>query len=96
MLETICAKNNRKHAAYYCKKMGLDPAVLANPFITTISDVVFAACLYRLCCFNSAFIKRFCAVFIRQNSAEILVFDKNLLSCYTLYHTKKRNLLLEA
>lgn len=39
-VETICAKIIGSTLPIIAKKMGLDPAVLANPFITTISDVV--------------------------------------------------------
>ena len=40
LVETICAKIIGSTLPIIAKKMGLDPAVLANPFITTISDVV--------------------------------------------------------
>ncbi len=40
LLETICAKIIGSTLPIIAKRMGLDPAVLANPFITTISDVV--------------------------------------------------------
>lgn len=39
-VETICAKIIGSTLPIIAKRMGLDPAVLANPFITTISDVV--------------------------------------------------------
>lgn len=39
-VETICAKIIGSTLPIIAKKMGLDPAVLANPFISTISDVV--------------------------------------------------------
>ena len=40
LVETICAKIIGSTLPMIAKKMGLDPAVLANPFITTILDVV--------------------------------------------------------
>ena len=40
LVETICAKIIGSTLPIIAKKLGLDPAVLANPFITTISDVV--------------------------------------------------------
>jgi len=40
LVETICAKIIGSTLPIIAKKMGLDPAVLANPFIQTISDVV--------------------------------------------------------
>lgn len=40
LVETICAKIIGSTLPIIAKKMGLDPAVLANPFITTILDVV--------------------------------------------------------
>lgn len=40
LFETICAKIIGSTLPIIAKKMGLDPAVLANPFITTILDVV--------------------------------------------------------
>lgn len=39
-VETICAKIIGSTLPIIAKKLGLDPAVLANPFITTILDVV--------------------------------------------------------
>lgn len=39
-IETICAKIIGSTLPIIAKKLGLDPAVLANPFITTLSDVV--------------------------------------------------------
>ena len=38
--EVVCAKIIGSSLPIIAKKMGLDPAVLANPFITTILDVV--------------------------------------------------------
>ena len=40
LLETICAKIIGSTLPIIAKRMGLDPAVLANPFITTLSDVI--------------------------------------------------------
>lgn len=40
LFETICAKIIGSTLPIIAKKMGFDPAVLANPFITTLSDVV--------------------------------------------------------
>ncbi|MCD7873054.1 MAG: magnesium transporter [Clostridiales bacterium] len=39
-VETICAKIIGSTLPIIAKRMGLDPAVLANPFISTISDVI--------------------------------------------------------